>query len=203
MRYWPLTAVLLAFWMGRETGAGDQPEVPKFEAIVAGQAKIGQLNVSQDVTCRTVMADRIVVRSDWRQVGASKVREVMMLSLDGLEFVTEWERKGGNSTKKRLSLNQNDGLVINGSLGVAQLDVLGAYWARRSGREPKSVVRIAAFEDDVTGASVSVFDANGNRRAVLGAIAPTNGTQSKKSPPESRVTLFDRKGNVVAQLPTK
>ena len=26
MRYWPLTAVLLAFWMGRETGAGDEDE---------------------------------------------------------------------------------------------------------------------------------------------------------------------------------
>ena len=28
MRYWPLTAVLLAFWLGRETGAGDERELP-------------------------------------------------------------------------------------------------------------------------------------------------------------------------------
>jgi len=204
MRYWPLTAVLLAFWMGRETGAGDKPEGPLFDEIVVRKATIGQLDVTQDATFRTVIADRIIVRSDWHQVGPSKAREVMMLSLDGLEIVTEWERKGVRSVKRNLFLNRFEGLFFQGLLGgEAHFHSMGAEWARAVARRPNPSVRISTGEDDVTGASLTIFDANGNRRAVLGAIAPSEGTRQKRSPPESRVTLFDRKGAVIAQLPAK
>ena len=39
MKYWPLTAVLLAFWMGRETGA-DAPTVARFDRIIAREITV-------------------------------------------------------------------------------------------------------------------------------------------------------------------
>ena len=85
MKYWPLTAVLLAFWMGRETGAGDdQPKVSKFDVIEA--RKVVLLPAPNDVKNagrRCVISDdgiEIIDRDGWqcligpRGFGVFKVR---------------------------------------------------------------------------------------------------------------------------------
>lgn len=52
MRYWPLTAVLLAFWMGRETGAGDDEK--------SDEGKIAKFGV---VEAKYLVVDLIRVRT--------------------------------------------------------------------------------------------------------------------------------------------
>jgi len=71
MKYWPLTAVLLAFWLGRETGAGDvQPKVSKFDVIEARKVVLLPARDDGGSVGRKCVVDyggmEIIHPDDWR-----------------------------------------------------------------------------------------------------------------------------------------
>ena len=72
MRYWPLTAVLLAFWLGRETGAGDDRQ--KDRTLELDQLVVNRVTVREEVLLGPVRyeAGRLV-RSTLKPTGFETV----------------------------------------------------------------------------------------------------------------------------------
>ena len=70
MKYWSLTAVLLAFWLGRETGAGDnQPKVSRFDVIEARKIVLSSPADGGKNRRRCVIADdgmEVIHPDGWR-----------------------------------------------------------------------------------------------------------------------------------------
>jgi hypothetical protein len=81
-------------------------------------------------------------------------------------------------------------------LAVSATGEPGLGMGDRAGR---GRVLLGVKEDDSAG--VAFYDPNGNLRAVLGLTAVAVSAASGKAEPASAMALFDRDGNLLAQIP--
>ena len=202
MKYWPLTAVLLAFWLGRETGADDKaaPKVAEFGDIrcsgiqVRDPKKPGAttviladgLRVRDETSMTEVYPGSVTVLGGASGAGAKQEHAfyAMMTASDTTARVAAKSVKSGYDSG--LFAKKDYASVMAGNTkeylektnrGTARL------WASKGVRK------------------LVVTDKRGTDRAVLGTAEVVNKkTGAKTTYPESTLTLFDAKGEFYRRI---
>ena len=200
MKYWPLTAVLLAFWLGRETGADeDAPNVGKFDRIEVADEYGGMVLIT---------SDSVKITSESGHSYTLKSGSARMKAKDGTAVHIEPGFVGALGPEK--DGRQRRRATLNAVGNVAQVQATVGLHGSRLWAEPgvsivfadtdgKTGVSIVASAN--SGANVSVVDNNG-AQAVLGeATTLSKKTGESTSLPACTLTLRDDKGKVLTRLP--
>ena len=141
-RYWPLTAVLLAFWLGGETSA-DRSKVSKFDVIECRQIKLLGSGASFRITGH-----------------GSAAAESVYISSSGLQIQMQRPGARGASvtlTDHMLAFARNDKIAL-----ALRGNVRGGHIALR---DPKSNERIVLSGSDYP--SIKIMTANGRKLVEL------------------------------------
>ncbi|MHC4848822.1 MAG: hypothetical protein ACYTEG_10250 [Planctomycetota bacterium] len=194
-RYWPLTAVLLAFWLGRETGAEDAQKVTKFDRILAREITlIGDTSVALLKGDSINLVQRNLVTSlapgsvhvlEKGKNAEDVVRTAGLVASDDAATVSVVDRRSGFEASLWADHDQS-------SVAVADY----------KGREAKTDLREIELSLSAKACAVSVKDRTGRPRAALGTtVISDKKTENSTRFPESTLTLYDARGTVLAQLP--
>ena len=194
MRYWMLTVVLLAFWLGRETGAGDKdpPKVTTFDEIRCNRIVVGSKLLKSTIdpgafACNTGVL-HTVIGSGTVKVESPGYRATMAAEGDGA------------SVTAKATTSSFQAVLIAKDKGAAM--VLTSV--------TKTGTKLSSLRASGVGSSIwrgggrfQISDKNGQKRVVLGSTGPTDRTTGTPKFPESTFTLYDAKGNVLERLPRK
>ena len=178
MKYWPLTAVLLAFWLGRETGA-EKPatEVREFDVIRCNSIIVGDKDRRTTIVPGAVTCKKGVLLAN---VGPGEV------FVESPGFRAAMKTEGDNAHIEAEATGTGFGAVIGaGNKGAWH----GLTCVVRDGGQ---LVQGPSIGSSISkdGAKMMVADTGGRDRVVIGSRAST-------------ITLYDAEGNVMTQLPKK
>jgi hypothetical protein len=200
MKYWPLTAVLLAFWLGRETSAEkDAPRVGKFDRIEV---------TDQDGDMVLITSEGIAITSKSGHTCALKSGSAHLRSKDGTGVLIEpgyvaalGPEKDGKQRRRALLDARGDTAKVEATLGRHGVRL---WSAPRSSivsaiAEDRSYVTLSASPD--TSVNVIVHD-NDGAEAVLGQTwRQSKKTGASTGLPASTLTLRSKNRTILTQLP--
>ena len=197
-RCWPLTAVLLAFWLGRETGAqgGEEREDAKFDVIEARRIKLtGGITIGAFEGRRTVELTSQGIDVVARERATPDQTLTTHIDSQGVHvYETKEEPAGAHSKSTKFKH-----LATMGGWGETGAKHGFLFIYNRDGQEGISL----RTHYGTVGNYIRLCDADGKTRVILGAVGEERPGGAKRVRPESNLSLFDEKGNVVAQLPAK
>ena len=211
MKYWSLTAVLLAFWLGRETGADDNDDKDAPKEDIFGVFH-----------CRELVCDKLRIKK-------SKLGEEAQLTKHGLLVVGRtgasvvaggevilWGGKHKISGDLLARNEDQDGattlcmITLSAKNIVASLLAMCSSGASVGFDAQESGAHMAVNSKNRSGISLSAggsetalkLSDSKHRRAVLGSHSTKNAkTGEWTSTPCSTLTLIGEKGDVLEQLP--
>jgi len=194
MKYWPLTFVLLAFWIGRVTGA---------------QEKARSYPLPTGVFDR-IEAKEIVLISGKKDALGVPTRYELRIAATGISMEMKFRDFRGVTTIDPMfcttEVTRPDGFKRVVSLGSGGLDFRQRDRGKKGKEEPTRRLRmgisreIEGYAPAIHG--LQIFDAKGNLRAALGAtLGVDKQTGAATTLPVSTLTLYKSDGTVLEQLP--
>ncbi|MHC4952497.1 MAG: hypothetical protein ACYTGZ_01285 [Planctomycetota bacterium] len=192
-RYLPLTAVLLAFWLGRETAADkEEPKVAKFDRVEAKEIVTGSLIARSSPAGWTTKVDQFGVKISGGLGGGSG--STAHLNSSSLRF--EKTRPTTIAARDRHPVSHPVAKFGAMYIDSEEMGFVTLY-------DAKGKPTVFAFGgDDARGAHLTIRDRLGRNRAVLGSTSkpPAKlGVVSTSS--ESNLTLYDSNGKALTRLP--